>query len=76
MTLIITRTTVFFSFKKLNKYEDEARTKAGAADEQYKQQLSYANSLRKDYFEEHLPKMLSVRIYAVETDKQLLRHQN
>ncbi|CAO3668733.1 unnamed protein product [Umbelopsis ramanniana] len=44
---------------QLNKYEDEARNKAGAADEQYKQQLSYANSLRKDYFEEHLPKMLS-----------------
>ncbi|KAH8552365.1 Rho GTPase activation protein [Umbelopsis sp. PMI_123] len=44
---------------QLNKYEDEARIKAAAADEQYKQQLSYANNLRKDYFEEHLPKMLS-----------------
>jgi hypothetical protein len=36
--------------------------KAASADDQYKQQLLYSNSLRKDYFEKHLPKMLSVCI--------------
>ncbi|CAO3668242.1 unnamed protein product [Umbelopsis vinacea] len=45
--------------KMLNKNEDDARMKAAAADDQYKQQLLYSNSLRKDYFEKHLPKMLT-----------------
>ncbi|KAG2177771.1 hypothetical protein INT43_003018 [Umbelopsis isabellina] len=44
---------------QLNKIEDEARNKAAMADEQYKQQLSYVNRLRKDYYDEHLPKMLT-----------------
>ncbi|KAJ3095870.1 hypothetical protein HDU97_006444 [Phlyctochytrium planicorne] len=43
---------------KLQKMEDDARTRASNANEQYKQQLAATNMLRSSYFQSHLPRFI------------------
>ncbi|KAI9336213.1 hypothetical protein DFJ73DRAFT_850721 [Zopfochytrium polystomum] len=45
---------------KLQKLEDEARAKAAAANENYKQQLLATNSVRSAYFQTHLPRFIKM----------------
>ena len=40
--------------------EEEARVKATMADQNYRQQLQTTNASRQEYFQTHLPKILSV----------------
>ncbi|KAI9255239.1 Rho GTPase activation protein [Phascolomyces articulosus] len=44
---------------QLNKMEEEARVKATMADQNYRQQLQQTNASRQEYFQAHLPKILS-----------------
>ncbi|ORY95254.1 Rho GTPase activation protein [Syncephalastrum racemosum] len=44
---------------QLNRLEEEARMKATMADQNYRQQLQATNASRQDYFQFHLPKILS-----------------
>lgn len=48
-----------FSYFQLNKLEEDARMKATMADQNYRQQLQATNASRQDYFQFHLPKILS-----------------
>lgn len=41
--------------------EEEARYKATMADKHYRQQLQVTNASRQEYFQIHLPKILTVR---------------
>lgn len=43
--------------------EEDARAKATMADQNYRQQLQSTNAARKEYFQTHLPKILTVRLY-------------
>lgn len=42
--------------------EEDARAKATMADQNYRQQLQSTNAARKEYFQTHLPKILTVRL--------------
>ncbi|CDH56716.1 gtpase activating protein [Lichtheimia corymbifera JMRC:FSU:9682] len=44
---------------QLNKMEEDARAKATMADQNYRQQLQSTNAARKEYFQTHLPKILT-----------------
>ncbi|KAG0174888.1 hypothetical protein DFQ30_002154 [Apophysomyces sp. BC1015] len=44
---------------QLNRMEEDARAKAAAADQHYRQQLQSTNQSRQDYFQFHLPKILT-----------------
>ena len=43
--------------------EEEARVKATMADQNYRQQLQTTNASRQEYFQTHLPKILSVSFF-------------
>ncbi|KAI9207539.1 Rho GTPase activation protein [Polychytrium aggregatum] len=44
--------------QKLQRIEDDARTKAALANENYKIQLQHANAIRSAYFQKHLPRFI------------------
>ncbi|KAF7732372.1 hypothetical protein EC973_005268 [Apophysomyces ossiformis] len=44
---------------QLSRMEEDARAKAAAADQQYRQQLQATNQSRQEYFQFHLPKILT-----------------
>ncbi|KAI9489451.1 Rho GTPase activation protein [Zychaea mexicana] len=44
---------------QLNKMEEDARVKATMADQNYRQQLQATNASRQEYFQTHLPKIVS-----------------
>ncbi|CAG8575975.1 4612_t:CDS:10 [Paraglomus brasilianum] len=57
---------------QLGKQEEDARQKAATANENYKLQLSNTNSLRNEYYNVHLPRMItSLKDVADECDAAL-----
>ncbi|KAJ3239189.1 hypothetical protein HDU78_002991 [Chytriomyces hyalinus] len=52
---------------KVQKLEDDARTRAALANESYKQQLAVTNNLRTQYFQTHLPRLIR---QLVETNEE------
>ncbi|KAI8073315.1 Rho GTPase activation protein, partial [Gongronella butleri] len=49
----------FFFFFSLNRMEEEARYKVTVADKNYRQQLQTTNASRQEYYQIHLPKILT-----------------
>jgi hypothetical protein len=52
--------------------EEEARYKATMADKHYRQQLQVTNASRQEYFQIHLPKILTVRKEYMHAYSQLI----
>ncbi|KAL0095102.1 Rho GTPase activation protein [Phycomyces blakesleeanus] len=61
-TVAVTKKAIFKSNKtqaQLGKIEEEARTKAGIADQAYRHQLKLTNQSRNEYYTVHLPKIIT-----------------
>ncbi|ORY36303.1 RhoGAP-domain-containing protein [Rhizoclosmatium globosum] len=64
---------------KVQKQEDDARTRAAIANENYKQQLGTTNHLRSMYFQTHLPRFIRMLLETNEAcdhglQTQLIKH--
>ncbi|KAI9350182.1 GTPase activating protein [Obelidium mucronatum] len=64
---------------KVQKQEDDARTRAAIANENYKQQLATTNNLRSTYFQTHLPRFIRMLLETNEAcdhglQTQLIKH--
>ncbi|KAJ3412802.1 hypothetical protein HDV05_000208 [Chytridiales sp. JEL 0842] len=64
---------------KLQKAEEDARSKASTANENYKQQLLSTNSIRASYFQKHLPRFIRMLKATNDTcdsglQSQLIKH--
>ncbi|KAJ3212462.1 hypothetical protein HDU82_001313 [Entophlyctis luteolus] len=65
--------------EKVQKQEEDARTRAAIANENYKQQLATTNTLRSNYFQIHLPRFIRMLLQTNETcdhglQLQLIKH--
>ncbi|KAJ3394893.1 hypothetical protein HDU84_005828 [Entophlyctis sp. JEL0112] len=63
----------------VQKQEEDARTRAAIANENYKQQLATTNTLRSNYFQIHLPRFIRMLLQTNETcdhglQLQLIKH--
>ncbi|KAJ3026691.1 UNVERIFIED_CONTAM: hypothetical protein HDU68_005231 [Siphonaria sp. JEL0065] len=60
---------------KVQKQEDDARTRAAIANENYKQQLATTNNLRSMYFQNHLPRFIRMLLETNEACDHGLQSQ-